>query len=480
MSIGKRRWSSTVNRRPEPLLFRHRDSSFIKPSEQFKLMKEIEMTRTEASRLPPRQQLVATDKWPIVGEKAARPSDDPWSLSVQGLVAQPQQWSLDELQAMPQITRTVDLHCVTRWSKYDVTFSGVRLLDLLVHADPDSTTRFVSFIARTDRSHSTSLAWDDLATLDPLVAWAVDGEPLPAIHGGPLRLITPGRYFYKSLKWLETIELLAVDRLGYWEADAGYHNHADPWKEERYVAGELTKQEAARLVASRDFQGQDLLGFQGSGRQLDGLRAAQAKMRDADFSEASLVGADFTGANLSNANFRGSQLTNARFCHADVEGADFGGASLADADFANASLFGASFIDPPDAVHRRSAVFGKDESTERRATGNVDRRATSLDQGGDGTSPPRLRRARPGEPPLAVRLHRLASQRLSVSASQRLCVSASQRLSGRRQPRRLARRATPVRTHPTDVKGHRPDRQYSVRRETTRTCGPQAVSCGLL
>ncbi len=80
-----------------------------------------------------------------------------------------------------------------------------------------------------------------------MIVWSVEGQSLTSEHGGPLRMIVPGRYLYKSLKWLTRIELLEIDRLGYWEAEAGYHNHADPWREERYLAPELTKQQVAAL-----------------------------------------------------------------------------------------------------------------------------------------------------------------------------------------------------------------------------------------
>ena len=167
--------------------------------------------------------------------------------------------------------------------------------------------------------------------------------------GGPIRLIVPRRYFYKSLKWLETIELLAADRLGYWESDAGYHNHADPWLEERYIASSLDKRQAKQLVESRNISGQDLLSLDLSGRQLGGLQAQNALLRNANFADAQLVQANFDGANLSNANFRQSILTGASFLNSDLEGADLAGADLRGADLTGCSLFGASFCDTDEA-----------------------------------------------------------------------------------------------------------------------------------
>jgi hypothetical protein len=177
-----------------------------------------------------------------------------------------------------------------------------------------------------------------------------EGQPLAEEHGGPVRVVVPGRYFYKSLKWLAEIELLAEDRLGYWEATAGYHNHADPWREERYLAPTITRQAAAAAIAARDFRGLDLRSIDASGRDLAGLNASHALLRDADFRRASLAGADFHGANLSNARFQGANLQNASFRDADVEGADFCGADLRGADFRGASLLGVTFVNPAEGV----------------------------------------------------------------------------------------------------------------------------------
>ena len=122
-------------------------------------------------------------------------------------------------------------------------------------------------------------------------------------HGGPIRNIVPRKYFYKSVKWLEKIELLSEDRLGYWEADTGYHNLADPWKEQRYMASTIDRRTAAKLIESKDFSNRDLRSIDASNRNLDGLNASGASLRDASFEQCSLVGADFSNANLSNANF---------------------------------------------------------------------------------------------------------------------------------------------------------------------------------
>jgi hypothetical protein len=251
---------------------------------------------------------------------------------------------IEELLTLPPTQAEIDIHCVTRWSKLAVSFSGVLLAELLRRARPTRAARFVSFIAHSERQHSTSLPLDDALALGTLLATHCGGQPLTAEHGGPLRTVVPGRYFYKSLKWLRRIELLPEDRLGYWEAVAGYHNGADPWREERFIASSVTKQQAAQILATRDISAQELLGIDASGRDLTGLKAGRALLRNACFDRCRLAGADFRAANLSNATFRAADLTGALFQGADLEGTDFAGADLRGADLIGASLVAATFI----------------------------------------------------------------------------------------------------------------------------------------
>jgi DMSO/TMAO reductase YedYZ molybdopterin-dependent catalytic subunit len=294
--------------------------------------------------LPPNQHLAAPGKWPVVGERAPRADDAPWTVTVAGLVAAPRTFTLSELrQLFEPVERATDIHCVTRWSKPAVLFGGVRLADALAECGPLSDARFASFVARSDRNHSTSLPLADALALGTLIAFSADGAPLAGEHGGPVRTVVPGRYFYKSLKWLERIELLTEDRLGYWEAEAGYHNGADPWREERYIAPDALRQVIEKALRTRDFSGLDLRGIDARGRDLTGLVARDARLRDAHFERATLTGGDFSGANLSNAHLQGADLRGVNFRGADVEGAAFDGADLAGADFEGASLFGATF-----------------------------------------------------------------------------------------------------------------------------------------
>lgn len=295
------------------------------------------------SPLPPGQQLASRGKWPQVGEPT--PSDLPadWTVGVEGLVECRLQLDFADLQSLPYVEQRIDIHCVTRWSKPAMLFGGVLLRDLLQRAVLKPEAKFVSFVAHSARRHDTSLSLADALELETLLAWSVDGEPLAPDHGGPLRVVVPGRYFYKSLKWLRTVRLLATDELGYWEREAGYHNTADPWREQRYMAPSLTRFEMRAALKSKDFSGRDLRSLDCRGHDLAGLRAVRALLRDVDFRDCPLVGACFDGANLSNGKLQGADLRGASFRDADLEGADFRSADLRDCDFRGASLFGATF-----------------------------------------------------------------------------------------------------------------------------------------
>jgi DMSO/TMAO reductase YedYZ molybdopterin-dependent catalytic subunit len=295
-------------------------------------------------RLPPNQQVVAPGKWPPVGERSPLRDGGPWQVEVCGAVERPQTLSLAELQSLPHTALEIDIHCVTRWTRFALPFRGVLLAEVLRLARPTPAARFASFVAHSERGHSTSLPLDEAVELGALVAWEADGLPLPEVHGGPVRTVVPGRYFFKSLKWLRRVELLPEDRLGYWEAEAGYHNRADPWREERYMAPDLDRQLVRRLIEARDFSGLSLRSIAAAGRDLAGLKAARAILRDADFRGATLTAADFTEANLSNACLQGADLRGANFQRADLEGADFAEADLRGADLRGASLFGATFL----------------------------------------------------------------------------------------------------------------------------------------
>lgn len=307
---------------------------------------EIQMsTNLPTQNLPPGQQLVAAGKWPIIGERQPANSDQPWSLEISGRVNQSLSFSVDQLLELPQSTRVIDIHCVTRWSMLAVPVKGILLADLLSKAGVASDAGFISFESRSNRNHSTSLPLNVATELGTMIALEINGAAIESEHGGPIRNIVPGRYFYKSVKWLTTIELLIEDKLGYWESETGYHNNADPWKQERYMVPNLDRREVIGLLESKDFSGRDLRSINASDRIIDGLNARNAMLRDANFKKASLAAADFSGANLSNSHFSNANLHGAKFIGADLEGADLSGADLSKADLTGCSLIGSSFCE---------------------------------------------------------------------------------------------------------------------------------------
>ncbi|MGI9517827.1 MAG: molybdopterin-dependent oxidoreductase, partial [Pirellulaceae bacterium] len=307
-------------------------------------------------RLPPGQQLVAADRWPYVGERHPADPTRPWELSIEGEVRHPTTFSLEQIAELPQTRIVTDIHCVTRWSKFDVPFAGVLLETVLQLCGMETSARFVSFVARSERNHSSSLPLEEAIDLGTLLATHVDERPLPPDHGGPLRGIVPGKYFYKSVKWIERIELLAEDRPGFWESDSGYHNQADPWLEQRYISSSIDRRQAVRLIESRKFSGLDLLSIDVRKLDLRGLQAESATLRNANFGGSQLTEADFRRANLSNANVRQADLRQADFADADLEGADFAEADLRGANLSGCSLFGTSFCDTQDDEILNTAI----------------------------------------------------------------------------------------------------------------------------
>ena len=189
----------------------------------------IESPRKEP-RLPPGQ--IKTDKWPVLHYgQVPRVELAAWDFKVAGLVARPQVWTWDEFRALPRVQVKSDIHCVTRWSRYDNLWEGVSLREVLHRAGPTPAARFA--IIHAEQGFTTNLPLEELANDDVLLADTHDGAPLTPDHGWPLRLVVPRRYFWKSAKWIRSIELAATDTPGFWEQN-GYHNEADPWQEERY------------------------------------------------------------------------------------------------------------------------------------------------------------------------------------------------------------------------------------------------------
>ena len=184
----------------------------------------------DPARLPPGQYI--TDKWPVLHAGSVPETDlATWDFRVWGQVEREAALSWEEFNELPKVEVTQDIHCVTRWSRFDVTFEGVPWSALAELVAPKPTARFA--IAHAEQGYTANSPLSALE--DPLAVLAThaDGEPLTPEHGGPLRLVVPGKYFWKSAKWLRGIELLSADQPGFWER-YGYHNDADPWKEERY------------------------------------------------------------------------------------------------------------------------------------------------------------------------------------------------------------------------------------------------------
>jgi DMSO/TMAO reductase YedYZ molybdopterin-dependent catalytic subunit len=192
------------------------------------LIKSPDTERPE--RVPPGQKL--TEKWPAL-HYGNVPSIDisGWAFTISGLVEKERKLSYAEFTSLPTVKVLSDIHCVTGWSKLDNLWEGVSasLIRELVKILPEA--RFV--IVRSEGGFTTNLALDDFFQPDVLFAFKHNNQPLTPQHGYPVRLVVPRLYFWKSAKWVIGVEFTAEDRPGFWETH-GYHNHGDPWKEERY------------------------------------------------------------------------------------------------------------------------------------------------------------------------------------------------------------------------------------------------------
>ena len=178
--------------------------------------------------MPPGQYV--TPDFPVLSAgPTPHTAQDSWSLQIDGAVDEALRWSWEEFLALPAEPVMVDIHCVTKWSKLDTAWTGVSLDTLLddVETEADHVT------AWSDGGYTTNLALEDLTGGRAWVVHEYDGAPLEPEHGGPARLLVPHLYFWKSAKWLRSLTLTSADEPGFWEA-AGYHNHGDPWREQRY------------------------------------------------------------------------------------------------------------------------------------------------------------------------------------------------------------------------------------------------------
>ncbi len=185
----------------------------------------------DPARLPPGQYL--TEKWPVLHAGSVARYDDlsTWTLRVFGEVEHELELTWAQLEELPRSSNTQDIHCVTRWSRFDTSFEGVHWRELAKLARPTPRARFA--IAHAEAGFTANVPLSFLEDDAALLATHGGGEQLTPEHGYPLRLVIPGKYFWKSAKWLRGIELTAEDRPGFWER-YGYHNDADPWAEQRY------------------------------------------------------------------------------------------------------------------------------------------------------------------------------------------------------------------------------------------------------
>jgi DMSO/TMAO reductase YedYZ molybdopterin-dependent catalytic subunit len=182
-------------------------------------------------RLPPGQYDTGRS-WPVLTAEVTPKLDlDSWTFRVEGLVDHPMSWSWDEIHALPDDDYQGAIHCVTTWSKFDMSFRGVSVDTLLEAASPmPAATHVVAF---SHTGYTTNLPLADVTGGKAWVAWEVDGQPLARDHGGPARLLVPHLYFWKSAKWVAGLRVLDHDEPGFWEV-RGYHDRGDPWLEQRY------------------------------------------------------------------------------------------------------------------------------------------------------------------------------------------------------------------------------------------------------
>jgi len=186
--------------------------------------------RAEAdpARIPPGQYL--TSDFPVLSAgPTPRVALDDWTFSIRGELDEPRSWSWAELQALPREDVTVDIHCVTKWSKLDTDWAGVSLDTLLEGAE----TAAEHVLVYCEGGYPTTLPLDDVTGGRAWLAYGYDGDPLDPEHGGPVRLLVPHLYFWKSAKWIRQLHLLDQEEPGFWEVN-GYHILGDPWLEQRY------------------------------------------------------------------------------------------------------------------------------------------------------------------------------------------------------------------------------------------------------
>jgi DMSO/TMAO reductase YedYZ molybdopterin-dependent catalytic subunit len=206
----------------------------------------------DPARLPPGQYL--TEKWPVLHAGSVPDYRDlaTWTFRVFGEVENELELTWEQFNELPRSSNTQDIHCVTRWSRFDTSFEGVHWRELAKLVQPKPSARFV--VAHAEAGFTSNVPLSFLENDNALLATYALGEPLTPEHGYPLRLVVPGKYFWKSAKWLRGFEFIDVNPPGFWEVN-GYHMHADPWKEERYSDQETRAMQLMRAEAARKLRG---------------------------------------------------------------------------------------------------------------------------------------------------------------------------------------------------------------------------------
>jgi len=183
-------------------------------------------------RLPPGQY--ETKDFPVLSAgPTPRTPTAKWDFTIRDTDGHSMRWSWDDLRALPHETPTVDIHCVTKWSKFDTKWEGVSVDTLLARARGSGVPDQPFVVAFCDGGYTTNLPLADVMNGKAWVAFGYDGAPLPPEHGGPARLLVPHLYFWKSAKWVRGLQLVPHDLPGFWE-QLGYHDYGDPWREQRY------------------------------------------------------------------------------------------------------------------------------------------------------------------------------------------------------------------------------------------------------
>ena len=300
-------------------------------------------------QMPPGQ--VLTRRFPVTGEKSADRilTDGNYFLEVLPPAGDPSRFTLADIMSLPAESGVVDIHCVTSWSRPGMSYKGASLMSVTEAAgiQPGDLKNFpwVRFEAWSERNHDTSLPVE-FALENSWLVYEMDGKPLEPSHGYPLRLFTPSRYFYKSLKWVRLIEFLSQDLLGFWERTSAYHNVGRPWEEERFEGQSMTR--AEDVAAFKNIDDFSSYRYSHSNPKVF-LKAnlSEWKPKSLNLSRMHIKASNFRNANLEGVNFSDSNLTLSRFHGANLRNADFRGADLEGADFSGADLTGAHFSDNP-------------------------------------------------------------------------------------------------------------------------------------